>query len=46
MVHVIDFNKPTERGLQNVTNKKYENQPYGARTLCPVSEIALCCKDL
>ena len=27
---------------QNVINENYENQPYAARTLCPVSEIALC----
>ena len=46
MVHVIDFNKPTGRCLQNVMNEKYENQPYGSSTLCPFSEIALCCKDL
>jgi len=27
---------------QNVINENYEDKPYAARTLCPVSEIALC----
>jgi len=44
--------KPMKRGLQNVINENYENQPCAARALCPASEralccvAALCCKDL
>ena len=27
---------------QNVIKRNYEDQPYAVRTLCPISELALC----
>jgi len=36
----------TKRGQQtcqqNVIKRNYEDQPYGVRTLCLISELALC----